>query len=62
MKASKMTIKALRAMADEKGYIFKKGRKTPTLRISEDGTIYRADVDLALARRMTCKEAAAALA
>jgi hypothetical protein len=44
-------------MADERGMIRKPGRKTPTLHISEDGTITRADTDLTLCRAMTVTEA-----
>ena len=53
--------KQLREMADDNGFICKKDRKTPTLKITEDGTIFRADVRLDLANKMNCKEAAKAL-
>ena len=56
-----MNRKQLREMADERGFIYKPNRKTPTLKIYEDGTILRADTDLTLCRAMTCKEAARAL-
>jgi hypothetical protein len=58
----KITRKQLREMADSNGYIARKGSKTPKLRITEDGTIYRADVDLSIARSMTLSEAAKCLA
>jgi hypothetical protein len=58
----KITRKQLREMADSKGYIARKGSKTPKLRITEDGTIYRADVELSIARKMTLSEAAKCLA
>ena len=58
---TRKTRKQLREMADEQGYIRKAGRKTPTLHISEDGTITRADVDLALCNAMTVTEAFKAL-
>jgi hypothetical protein len=55
------TRKQLRELADEQGYIRKPGRKNPTLKIYEDGTIVRADADQSLCRAMTVKEAAQAL-
>lgn len=51
------TRKHLFAMADERGYIRRPGLKNPTLHISEDGTITRADTDLTLCRAMTVSEA-----
>lgn len=51
------TRRELRKMADDQGYIYRPGRKAPTLRIFEDGTIIRADVDLGLTRNMTVTEA-----
>jgi hypothetical protein len=59
---AKMTRKTLRAMADENGFIRKPGQRTAKLRITEDGTIYRADTDLGLCRAMTVAEAAKCLA
>ena len=56
-----MNRKQLREMADDRGYICAKGRKTPSIRITEDGTILRADVRLDLATPMTCKQAAKVL-
>ena len=56
-----MNRKDLKALADNQGFIFRKGRKNPTLKICEDGTILRADTDLSLCRAMTCKEAAKSL-
>ena len=58
---NRKTRKQLREMADEQGYIRKAGRKTPTLHISEDGTITRADVDLALCNAMSVTDAFRAL-
>jgi hypothetical protein len=52
-----MNRKYLRAIADEQGFICKPNRKTPTLRIFEDGTILRADVRLDLCQPMTVKDA-----
>ena len=57
----KLTRKTLRAMCDENGMICKPGQTTPKLRITEDGTIYRADTDLTLCRAMNLTEAARAL-
>lgn len=57
MNETRKTRKQLREMADERGFICGKGRKTPTLHISEDGTITRADTDLSLCRAMTVTEA-----
>lgn len=54
---ARRTRKELRSMADERGYIRKPNRKRPTLHISEDGTITRADTDLTLCRAMTVTEA-----
>jgi hypothetical protein len=48
-------------MCDENGMICKPGQTTPKLRITEDGTIYRADTDLTLCRAMNLTEAARAL-
>jgi hypothetical protein len=56
-----LTRATLRAMADARGYVCKRGGKRPTLRICEDGTIYRADVELHLTKRMTLRQAAQAL-
>jgi len=58
---SKITKAVLFSLADQSGYIKKQGRSTPTLRITENGTIYRADTDLTLCRSMTVSEAAKAL-
>lgn len=57
----RQTRKHLREMADEKGYLFRKNRKRPTLRIWEDGSITRVDIDLTLATKMTVKQAYRAL-
>ncbi len=51
------TRKELRQLADANGYIFKPGRKTPILRMFEDGTISRADVRLDHCLPMTVKDA-----
>jgi hypothetical protein len=56
-KPKRKTRKQLFAMADEKGFIYSPGRKTPTLWIHEDGTILRADTDLSLCIKMTVAEA-----
>jgi hypothetical protein len=58
---NKLTRKSLRAMADERGYICRIGKSTPVIRITEDGTIYRADTDLTICRSMTLSDAAKAL-
>jgi hypothetical protein len=58
---NKLTRKSLRAMADERGNICRIGKSTPIIRITEDGTIYRADTDLTLCRSMTLSDAAKAL-
>ena len=52
----RITRKVLREMADENGYLYKKGQKKPKLRIFEDGTIIRVDTDLTLCRVMTVSE------
>ena len=57
MNTEPKTRKTLRKMADSKGFIFRPGRKTPTIRIWEDGTITRADVDLTLCRAMSVRDA-----
>jgi hypothetical protein len=56
-KPKRKTRKQLFAIADEKGYLYRPGRKTPTLRICEDGMILRADTDLSLCIKMTVAEA-----
>jgi len=53
----RQTRKALKKLADDSGFLYRKGLKRPTLHISEDGTITRADTDLALCRAMTVAEA-----
>lgn len=53
----RITRKTLREMADENGYLYKKGQRKPKLRIFEDGTIIRADTDLTLCNAMTVSEA-----
>jgi hypothetical protein len=58
---NKLTRKSLRTMADERGYICRIGKSTPVIRITEDGTIYRADTDLTICRSMTLADAAKAL-
>ena len=58
---TKITRAALRAMSDKNGMICKPGQKTPKIRITEDGTIYRADTDLTLCRAMSVTEAAKTL-
>jgi hypothetical protein len=58
---NKVTRKTLRAMSDKSGFICKPGQTTPKLRITEDGTIYRADTDLTLCRSMSVSEAAKTL-
>jgi hypothetical protein len=60
-KATIVTRKTLHAIADKQGYIRKAGQVGPKLRITEDGTIYRADTDLTLCRAMTLREAAKVL-
>lgn len=57
----KLSRKTLREMADPNGLVYKTGRKSPVLHISEDGTITRADVRLDICRAMTVTEAAKAL-
>jgi hypothetical protein len=59
--ANKVTRKTLREMSDKNGLICKPGQTTPKLRITEDGTIYRADTDLAICRSMSVSEAAKTL-
>lgn len=59
--ANKVTRKTLRAMSDKNGMICKPGQTTAKLRITEDGTIYRADTDLTLCRAMSVAEAAKTL-
>ena len=54
---NKITRKTLREMSDKNGMICKPGQTTPKLRITEDGTIYRADTDLTLCRSMSVTEA-----
>lgn len=49
--------KALREIADEKGFLYRAGRKSPIARIYEDGDILRMDVRLDLATPMTVKDA-----
>ena len=58
---TKVTRKTLRAMADKNGLIRKPGQATAKLRITEDGTIYRADTDLTICRSMSVSEAAKTL-
>ena len=58
---NKVTRKTLREMADKNGMIYKAGQSTPKIRITEDGTIYRADTDLTLCRAMSVSEAAKTL-
>ena len=53
----KLNRKALRAMADSSGLIYKPGASKPILHISDDGTITRADVRLDLCKAMTLIEA-----
>lgn len=52
------TRRDLRRMADRRGFIYRKGRKTPSVRIFKDGTIIRADADLSLCKPMKVWEAA----
>lgn len=56
-----MTRNDFRKAADSNGLLYRKGRKTPTLKIYEDGTIIRADIDLTITKAMTLAEARKAL-
>lgn len=47
----------LESMADADGYLYRKSRKKPSLRIFPDGTIVRVDVPLDMAKKLTVKEA-----
>ncbi len=53
------TRKQLREMADENGYIFKKGRKTPTLKCYPNGTILLCEkgMDLSTLKNISTKDA-----
>lgn len=58
---TRRTRRDLAALADARGLIRKPGRKTATLRLWPDGSITRADIDLAIAKRLTVRAAFAAL-
>lgn len=56
-----ITRAILRSMSDKDGFICKPGHKKPKIRITDDGTIYRADTDLTICKAMTLVDAAKAL-
>jgi len=51
------TRKYLRNLADEDGFLYKKGRKRPTLKMWDDGSITRADTSLELCTNMSLGDA-----
>ena len=55
------TRRHLQSLADKDGFLYRKNRKRPTLKIYEDGSIVRADTDLTLCRDLTVTEAYKAL-
>lgn len=57
----RQTRKHLRSLADEQGFLYRRGLVNPTVKIYEDGSLIRADVDLTIARNMTVAEAYKAL-
>ena len=57
MRQSRKHLRSIGTQVGSGHYLYREGRAYPTLHISEDGTITRADIDLTLARAMTVAEA-----
>ena len=53
----KRSRKHLRSLADEQGFLYRKGLKRPTLKIWDDGSITRADTSLELCTNMSLGDA-----
>lgn len=61
MRQSRKHLRSIGAPRGAGHYLYREGNVYPTLHISEDGTITRADTDLTLCRKMTVAEAYKAL-